>query len=359
VYKPFFISAICEVEMPEGSMRILGIESSCDETAVAIYDSAAGIIAEAVDSQIATHAKFGGVVPEIASREHLQVLPKLAGSVLQEAACDWSDIDAIVVTAGPGLMGALLVGVTFARSVGLVNAIPVLPIHHMEGHLFAPGLSPEGLPPFPFMSLLVSGGHTLLIRVDGLGQYKVVGQTIDDAAGECFDKTARVLGLPYPGGPEIARLAKLGDAARFKFPRPMLNKDNVNFSFSGLKTAVMYAAKDCGAFNDQTKADLAACTELAIADVLVKKAIKACLQEDVKSLVIAGGVAANVTLRSMLDKETSKHQLNLYVPSPAYCTDNAAMIAYAGFLRFKGGSAAISDDWDANPRWKLQELRPA
>lgn len=338
-------------------MRILGIESSCDETAVAIYGGGAGIIAEAVASQIVTHAKFGGVVPEIASREHLQVLPKLADSVLSEAGCCWSDIDAIAVTAGPGLMGALLVGVTFARSVGLVNDIPVLPIHHMEGHLFAPGLSPEGLPHFPFMSLLVSGGHTLLIRVDGLGEYKVVGQTIDDAAGECFDKTARILGLPYPGGPEIARLAKLGgDATRFRLPRPMLNKNNVNFSFSGLKTAVMYAARDCGALDDQTKADLAACTELAIADVLVKKAIKACLQESVSALVIAGGVAANVTLRAMLNQATTKHDISLYVPSPAYCTDNAAMIAHAGFLRLQGGLPVMSSDWDANPRWKLESL---
>jgi len=336
-------------------MRILGIESSCDETAVAIYEQGVGMLAERVASQIETHAKFGGVVPEVASREHLKTLPLLADDVLKDAGCDWSNIDGIAVTAGPGLMGALLVGVTYARSVGLVNDIPVLPIHHMEGHLFAPGLSPEGLPSFPFMSLLVSGGHTLLIRVDGLGSYKVVGQTIDDAAGECFDKSARVLGLAYPGGPEIAKLAKLGDAARFKLPRPMLNKNNFNFSFSGLKTAVMYAAKGCENFNDQAKADLAAATELAIADVLIKKAMKACQAESVVSLVLAGGVAANKTLRSLLKQASVKHKIAVYVPEAEYCTDNAAMIAYVGSLRF-ANSPNIHDDWDANPRWKLQEL---
>lgn len=338
-------------------MRILGIESSCDETAAAIFDSDRGIIAEAIHSQIQTHARFGGVVPEIASREHLQALPTLVTGVLTDADCTWADIDAIAVTAGPGLMGALLVGVTYARSVGLVNNIPVLPIHHMEGHLFAPGLSDEGLPVFPFLSLLVSGGHTLLIRADSLGEYRVVGQTIDDAAGECFDKTARVLGLPYPGGPEIAKLALLGNNSRFKLPRPLLKQGNVNFSFSGLKTAVMYAAKDCGTLDMQSKADLAACTELAIADVLVKKSIQACLQEQVSSLVIAGGVAANTTLRRMLDAAAVEHHIQLYVPQQTYCTDNAAMIAYVGYQRYLRGSKIQSDDWDANPRWKLQDLK--
>jgi N6-L-threonylcarbamoyladenine synthase len=337
-------------------MRVLGIESSCDETAVAIYEDGKRIVAESVASQIETHAKFGGVVPEIASREHLKVLPALADLVLDDANMTWSDIDGIAVTAGPGLMGALLVGVTYARSVGLVNDIPVLPIHHMEGHLFAPGLSSEGLPSFPFMSLLVSGGHTLLIRVDGLGQYKVVGQTIDDAAGECFDKAARVLGLPYPGGPEIAKLAKLGDASVFQLPRPMLNKPNHNFSFSGLKTAVMYAAKGCEDFNAQAKADLAAATEEAIADVLVKKAMKACAAEQISSLVIAGGVAANQTLREKLAQASAKDKIKVFVPDLAYCTDNAAMIAYAGYLRFLRGEK-VHDDWDANPRWKLEDLQ--
>jgi len=336
-------------------MRVLGIESSCDETAVAIFEQGKGIIAESVASQIETHAKFGGVVPEVASREHLKVLPALTQQVLSDAGHDWSSINGIAVTAGPGLMGALLVGVTYARSVGLVNTIPVLPIHHMEGHLFAPGLSPEGLPDFPFMSLLVSGGHTLLIRVDALGQYKVVGQTIDDAAGECFDKAARVLGLPYPGGPEIAKLAIKGDASVFSLPRPMLNKPNHNFSFSGLKTAVMYAAKGYKNFNDQAKADLAAATEEAIADVLVKKAMRACKAEGIKTLVIAGGVAANRTLREKLAQASAKDMIEVFVPDLAYCTDNAAMIAYVGSLRFQCGDKT-HHDWDANPRWKLAEL---
>ena len=336
-------------------MRVLGIESSCDETAVAIYEQGKSIIAESVASQIETHAKFGGVVPEVASREHLKVLPALTQKVLADAGYDWLNIDGIAVTAGPGLMGALLVGVTYARSVGLVNHIPVLPVHHMEGHLFAPGLSDEGLPDFPFMSLLVSGGHTLLIRVDGLGQYKVVGQTIDDAAGECFDKAARVLGLPYPGGPEIAKLAKQGDASVFKLPRPMLNKPNFNFSFSGLKTAVMYAAKGCKHFDAQAKADLAAATELAIADVLVKKSMRACKAEGIETLVIAGGVAANKTLRALLNEAVKAQGMQVFVPDLAYCTDNAAMIAYAGALRFSRGEK-VHHDWDANPRWKLTEL---
>jgi len=339
-------------------MRILGIESSCDETAVAIYDAESGVIAEIIASQIETHAKFGGVVPEIASREHLKVLPLLADQVLDKARMTWSDLDAIAVTAGPGLMGALLVGVTYARSVGLVNTLPVLPIHHMEGHLFAPGLSREGLPDFPFISLLVSGGHTLLIRVDGLGKYEVIGQTIDDAAGECFDKAARVLGLPYPGGPEISRLAKQGDALRFKLPRPLLNKPNLNFSFSGLKTAVMYAAKDAAPMDEQDVADMAAATELAIADVLVKKSMRACAQQDVKSLVIAGGVSANQTLRDMLESAAQKHGVQVYVPDMQYCTDNAAMIAYVGCLRLQKGEV-VHGDWDANPRWKLQDLTPS
>ncbi len=337
-------------------MLVLGIESSCDETAAALLSSEKGIVSEIVASQIETHAKFGGVVPEVASREHLKVLPSIVNRVLEQAASSWKDIDGIAVTAGPGLMGALLVGVTYARSAGLVNQIPVLPVHHMEGHLFAPGLSEQGLPEFPFISLLVSGGHTMLIRVNGLGDYQVIGQTIDDAAGECFDKTARVLGLPYPGGPEIARIAIDGDSRRFSLPRPMLNKDNFDFSFSGLKTAVMYAAKGCENFDQQARADLAAATELAIADVLVKKALKACKQQGVSSLVIAGGVAANQTLRESLTQGAKKSGVNIYIPELQYCTDNASMIAYAGLLRFMQGKE-VGEDWDANPRWKLSDLK--
>jgi len=338
-------------------MRILGIETSCDETAVAIFegDRASGkghILSEKIASQIETHARFGGVVPEVAAREHLKALPMMVEEGMQEACCDWSDIEHIAVTSGPGLMGALLVGVSYARALGVVNNIPVIPVHHMEGHLLAPGLSENGLPEFPFITLLVSGGHTMLVRADAIGEYKVIGQTIDDAAGECFDKSARLLGLPYPGGPEISKLAEGGDSTRFKLPRPMLNKDNLNFSFSGLKTAVMYAVKNNGTLLYQDRADMAASLEGAVCEVLVKKSIRACKQERVDSLVVAGGVAANRCLRSMLAKNASEKNVETFLPDPNYCTDNAAMIAYAGFHHLHG-SMDLSYDWDVRPRWML------
>jgi len=340
-------------------MIILGIESSCDETAVAIYegnpDTGQGrIVAEQVASQIETHARFGGVVPEVASREHLIALPPMVDAILAETSLNWSDIDHIAVTAGPGLMGALLVGTSYARAVGMVNHIPVMPIHHMEGHLLAPGLSGD-LPAFPFITLLVSGGHTLLVLVKAIGQYEVIGQTLDDAAGECFDKSARLLGLPYPGGPEIALMAEGGDARRFKLPRPMLNRDNLNFSFSGLKTAVMYAVKNAGglsAMNETDRCDMAACIEAATCEVLVKKSIRACLQNDAPRLVVAGGVAANAYLRRLLAELADDNGIKVHMPHPRYCTDNAAMIAYAGFQHVRS-DWADTEDWDATPRWSL------
>lgn len=340
-------------------MIILGIESSCDETAAALFQSDGSgkgrVISERVASQIDTHARYGGVVPEIASREHLAVLPSLVEEVMEKAGLSFGELDGIAVTAGPGLMGALLVGVSFARGLAAVHDLPLVPVHHMEGHLLAPGLSEQGLPEFPFISLLVSGGHTMLVRVDGVGKYQVIGQTIDDAAGECFDKSARLLGLPYPGGPEVSRLALEGDRKRFRFPRPMLNQDNLNFSFSGLKTAVMYKARELGDLDEQTKADLAAGLEDAIVDVLVKKCMKACRQEDVPRLIIAGGVAANQHLRAQLHRFASRQNVQVYLPEPQYCTDNAAMIAYAGSLR-----AFLSDvtasAWDARARWKLADI---
>jgi len=339
-------------------MIILGIETSCDETAVAIIEGDADkrvrILSEHIASQIEIHAAYGGVVPEIASREHLQQLPLMVDEVMHEADMTWRNLDAIAVTAGPGLMGALLVGVSFARAVGLVNNIPVIPIHHLEGHLFAPGLSGE-LPDFPFITLLVSGGHTLLIRVDGLGQYAILGQTLDDAAGECFDKCARLLGLPYPGGPAIAKLAKSGDASRFKLPRPMLNKDNLNFSFSGLKTAVLYAVRSEGNMDDQARADMAAGIETAICEVLTKKAIRACIHESIPHLIIAGGVAANTCLRTMLEQQSAAKGFCIHLPHLRHCTDNAAMIAYTGLLRLLSGKT-VSENWDARPRWPLSEL---
>jgi len=343
-------------------MNILGIETSCDETAAAVWSSTEGsghllagsLLAEGVASQIATHARYGGVVPEVASREHLAVLPGLVRDVLQQSGLGWQDFDAIAVTSGPGLMGALLVGSAWARAAGAVNNIPVCPIHHMEGHLLAPGLDHE-LPPFPFVTLLVSGGHTLLVRVDGIGQYTQLGQTIDDAAGECFDKSARLLGLPYPGGPEISKLASSGDARRFPLPRPMLNRDNLDFSFSGLKTAVMYAVRDIDINDEQTRADMAAGVEAAICEVLVKKSLRACKQAESSHLLIAGGVAANRTLRRMLDMQAAAQGVSVHLPKPEHCTDNAAMIAYAAACRLHA-DLDFPEVWDARPRWPLQEL---
>ena len=339
-------------------MIILGIETSCDETAAAIVDGNANghvrILSERIASQIEIHAAYGGVVPEIASREHLQQLPRMADEVMHEANLSWRGLDAIAVTAGPGLMGALLVGVSWARAAGLVRNIPVIPVHHLEGHLFAPGLS-GALPDFPFMTLLVSGGHTLLIRVNGLGQYAVLGQTLDDAAGECFDKCARLLSLPYPGGPAIAQLAQQGDETRFKLPRPMLHKNNLNFSFSGLKTAVLYAVRNEGDMDDQARADMTAGIESAICEVLVKKSVQACLQENISHLIIAGGVAANSRLRVMLEQQANAKDIHIHLPELHHCTDNAAMIAHAGWLRL-GSGQTIPGDWDARPRWPLSEL---
>jgi len=342
-----------------GIMIILGIETSCDETAVAIFDGdvvsgRGNIVAEQIASQIETHAKFGGVVPEVASREHLLALPPMVDAILDEVSLNWSDIDHIAVTAGPGLMGALLVGTSYARAAGMVNDVPVMPIHHMEGHLLAPGLEGE-LPDFPFITLLVSGGHTLLVHVKGIGQYEVIGQTLDDAAGECFDKSARLLGLPYPGGPEIARLAEGGDSKRFKLPRPMLNRDNLDFSFSGLKTAVMYAVKGLGGvtnMNAADKKDMAAGLESAICEVLVKKSIRACVRSDAPRLVVAGGVAANKSLRTLLYALAQKNEIEVFLPHPKHCTDNAAMIAYAAFQHLHHG-LVDAEDWDAMPRWGL------
>ena len=332
--------------------RILGIETSCDETAVAVFEAGepGRIVAERIASQIPTHARFGGIVPEVASREHLAVLPDLTNAVLADAGLSWTGLSGIAVTAGPGLMGALLVGTAFARAMGAAAGLPVIPVHHMEGHLLAPGITGQ-LPPFPFISLLVSGGHTLLVRVDGIGRYAVVGQTIDDAAGECFDKSARLLGLPYPGGPEIARLATGGDARRFSLPRPMLRHDNLDFSFSGLKTAVMLAAQSCeGEADVRWKQDLAAAVEAAIVDVLVTKSVRACEQQGVDHLVVAGGVAANARLRAQLAAEAGR--IAVHLPDPRYCTDNGAMIAYAGYRR----ADAVPESWDARARWPLDAL---
>ncbi|MDX8377047.1 MAG: tRNA (adenosine(37)-N6)-threonylcarbamoyltransferase complex transferase subunit TsaD [Mariprofundales bacterium] len=342
---------------------ILGIETSCDETAVALYNGNSRLImSERIASQVETHAPFGGVVPEIASREHLLALPKLANEVMQEAGLAWSELRAIAVTAGPGLMGALLVGVSFARAAAAVHKTPVLPIHHLEAHLLAPILSDShanitiSANILPYITLLVSGGHTLLIRVAGLGQYSIIGQTVDDAAGECFDKSARLLGLPYPGGPAIAALAAAGDAQRFKLPRPMMrNPTDINFSFSGLKTAVLYQVRKLEKQKEKQstwQADMAASLQLAVAEVLVAKSLRACKQHNIKHLTLAGGVAANVYLRQHMTNQAKDLGVSVAYPDLKYCTDNAAMIALTAYLHLQNGYKNVGD-WDANPRWKL------
>ncbi|RMH62153.1 MAG: tRNA (adenosine(37)-N6)-threonylcarbamoyltransferase complex transferase subunit TsaD [Zetaproteobacteria bacterium] len=333
-------------------MHILAIETSCDETAVAILRAADNaLLADVVASQIDTHASFGGVVPEIAAREHMRMLPILVEQALRDAGLDWSQIDQLAVTRGPGLMGALLVGVSYARAAARIHRLPLLPIHHMEGHLLATGLA-CALPAFPFICLLVSGGHTMLVRVDAIGHYRLLGQTLDDAAGECFDKCARLLDCGYPGGPEIARLAVNGNASRFSLPRPMLNRDNLDFSFSGLKTAVLYTLRRQPTPDQQLRQDLAAAIEASIGDVLAQKSVRACRREGIARLVIAGGVAANRYLRRRLATLAEAQGITLYLPEPRHCTDNAAMIAFAASCRLKAGLPAPSE-WDAMPRLPL------
>ncbi len=336
-------------------MFILGIETSCDETAAAVLraDGAdeACILAERIASQIEVHARFGGVVPEIASREHLAALPPMVEAAMREAGVGWNGLDLIAVTAGPGLMGALLVGVSYARAAGLVNGIPVMPVHHLQAHVFAAGLT-QAMPGMPFITLLVSGGHTMLIRVDDVCRQTLLGQTLDDAAGECFDKTARLLGLAYPGGPAIAQIGEGGDTARFALPRPMLNRDTLDFSFSGLKTAVMYLVRQQSGLSERPQAlrDLAAGIESAIVDVLVGKAMLACRRQRIPRLVVAGGVAANARLRARLATEAAAAGVEVFLPGVAHCTDNAAMIAFAALLQRQAG-IRIPAEWDARPRW--------
>jgi len=335
-------------------MRIMAIESSCDETAVAVYDSAQGVLCERIASQIPMHQRFGGVVPELASREHLLKLPSMVDEVVASLSNGWSSLDALAVTAGPGLMGALLVGVSYARAAACVHQLDLIPVHHLEAHLFAPGLATE-LPPYPFITLLVSGGHTMLIRVNALGDYQLLGQTLDDAAGECFDKSARLMGLPYPGGPEIAALAEGGDRKRFKLPRPLWQRDDAHFSFSGLKTAIarLLHLQPELLQNDADRRDLAASIETAIVDVLLKKSLRQCAKEGVHHLFIAGGVAANRYLRQCLAQQANQKDISVYLPEPRYCTDNASMVAYLACLHRQADRVAEPSGWDAKPRWPL------
>jgi N6-L-threonylcarbamoyladenine synthase len=340
-------------------MLVLGLETSCDETGVALYDSERGLLADALFSQIDLHRAYGGVVPELASRDHVKRMLPLIRQVLAEADCVPTEIDAIAYTAGPGLVGALLVGASCAQSLAFAWGIPALGVHHMEGHLLAPML--EAQPPeFPFVALLVSGGHTQLVRVDGIGQYELLGETLDDAAGEAFDKTAKMMGLNYPGGPEIARMATQGQAGRFVFPRPMTDRPGLDFSFSGLKTFALNTWQQCqsaGDDSEQTRCDIALAFQQAVVETLTIKCKRALKHAGMKRLVIAGGVSANKALRVSLETMLGAMQGNVYYARPEFCTDNGAMIAFAGCQRLQAGqheSLAIT----VQARWPMEQLSP-
>ena len=339
-------------------MKILGIETSCDETGVAIYDEDKGLIANQLYTQIALHADYGGVVPELASRDHIRKTAPLIQVALRESQLTAKDIDGVAYTCGPGLVGALLVGATIARALAYAWEVPAVGVHHMEGHLLAPMLD-DNPPCFPFVALLVSGGHTQLVRVEGVGQYTVIGESVDDAAGEAFDKTAKLLGLDYPGGAALSRLAEQGAPGRFVFPRPMTDRPGLDFSFSGLKT---FAANTLNAvlkteltLSEQTKADIAYAFQDAVVDTLAIKCKRALKETGYKRLVIAGGVSANKKLRESLTQMMKNLGGEVFYPQAQFCTDNGAMIAYAGLLRLKQGQQsglAI----DVKPRWAMAEL---
>ncbi len=339
-------------------MNILGIESSCDETGVALVETVGEdtprLRAHALHSQIEMHQAYGGVVPELASRDHIRRVLPLARQVMAEAGATLADIDYIAFTRGPGLAGALLVGAGVASALAAALQRPAIGVHHLEGHLLSPFLSVDP-PQFPFVALLVSGGHTQLMRVDGVGRYTLLGETIDDAAGEAFDKSAKLLGLGYPGGPALARLAEFGDASAFDLPRPLLHSGNLDFSFAGLKTAVRTQVMKLGNICEQDKANLAAATQLAIVDVLVRKSLQALHETGCTRIVVAGGVGANAKLREQLDAECAKRQIRVHYPELALCTDNGAMIALAAAMRLQRGNAGASTDYAFNvlPRWPL------
>ncbi|MCX7273448.1 MAG: tRNA (adenosine(37)-N6)-threonylcarbamoyltransferase complex transferase subunit TsaD [Burkholderiales bacterium] len=345
-------------------MIVLGIETSCDETGVALYSTARGLLAQGLHSQVAMHERFGGVVPELASRDHIRRVLPLTRQALADAQLVLGDIDAIAFTQGPGLAGALLVGAAVATGLAAALGRPLIGIHHLEGHLLSPLLSAQP-PAFPFVALLVSGGHTQLMRVDGVGRYELLGDTLDDAAGEAFDKSAKLLGLGYPGGPAIAALASRGRPGACTLPRPLLHSGDLDFSFSGLKTAVLTAVKK-GLPDEQARADLACELQAAIVDVLVAKSVAAVKATGLTRLVIAGGVSANTRLREALARAASGGRLAVFFPEPALCTDNGAMIAFAGALRLGAlrldalpadGGAPV-DGFTVRPRWPLHELAP-
>lgn len=342
-------------------MKVLGLETSCDETGLAIFDSEllaegkSGLLGQVLYSQIELHATYGGVVPELASRDHIRKLVPLFEELLAQCNMDKQDIDAVAFTKGPGLIGALMTGALFGRSLAYALDIPAIGVHHMEGHLLSPLLGANP-PEFPFVSLLVSGGHTLLVAAHAIGEYEILGESIDDAAGECFDKAAKMLGLPYPGGPNVARLAENGEPNAYELPRPMLHR-GLDFSFSGMKTAVHNLIKDTpGSDTDeQVRADIAASFQHAVVDTLVKKCVKALKQTGMKQLVIAGGVSANLHLRQTLEQELAKINATVHYAPLELCTDNGAMIAYAGYERLQAGQA---DDLAVScvPRWTISDL---
>lgn len=344
-------------------MIVLGVESSCDETGLALYDTERGLLSHALHSQVAMHEEYGGVVPELASRDHIRRALPLLENVLQGAGVSLAEVDAIAYTQGPGLAGALLVGSSVACALGLAADKPVLGVHHLEGHLLSPLLA-SNPPKFPFIALLVSGGHTQLMQVDGVGQYELLGETLDDAAGEAFDKSAKLLGLGYPGGPAISRLAEFGDPLAYKLPRPMLHTKDFNFSFSGLKTAVLTVVKNhhekvVANICDQDKANIARGFVDAIVDVLTAKCISALKHTGLKRLVIAGGVGANSQLRASLNAAAVQKKFQVFYPELEFCTDNGAMIAFAGAMRLQINPAAAKKDYGFNvrPRWSLDEIR--
>ena len=343
-------------------MIVLGIESSCDETGLALYDTQRGLLSHALHSQVVMHEEYGGVVPELASRDHIRRAIPLLEHTLEEAGVTLEKIDAIAYTQGPGLAGALLVGSSIACALGLATGKPVLGVHHLEGHLLSPLLAADP-PAFPFIALLVSGGHTQLMRVDGVGQYTLLGETLDDAAGEAFDKSAKLLGLGYPGGPAISRLAEFGDPSAYKLPRPMLHSKDFNFSFSGLKTAVLTAVKNheekvIANICEQDKANIARGFVDAIVDVLTAKCISALKHTGLKRLVIAGGVGANAQLRASLNAAAAAKKFRVFYPELEFCTDNGAMIAFAGAMRLMINPDAAKKDYSFNvrPRWPLDEI---
>ncbi|MBS0611446.1 MAG: tRNA (adenosine(37)-N6)-threonylcarbamoyltransferase complex transferase subunit TsaD [Proteobacteria bacterium] len=344
------------------SLLILGIESSCDETGVALVRAVDGaavptLLAHALHSQIDMHQAYGGVVPELASRDHIRRVLPLTEAVLKEAGQPLSAVDVVAYTRGPGLAGALLVGAGVACALGAALDRPVLGVHHLEGHLLSPFLSADP-PEFPFVALLVSGGHTQLMRVDGVGRYEILGETIDDAAGEAFDKSAKLMGLGYPGGPALSRLAEQGDAKAFKLPRPLLHSGDLDFSFAGLKTAVLTQAKKLGDELQARKADLAASTQAAIVEVLVKKTLAALQQTGMNRVVVAGGVGANRLLRAQLDAACAARRVRVHYPELHLCTDNGAMIAMAAAMRLQAGRQEANRDYafDVLPRWPLDAI---